>query len=295
MKKHIRRSFISLLFCAAIFAAEYVMMQFFTISDNLAALMVKLRWFFIMLFCVILVSTLLGALISKFSSRSQRNKTMSSLLLSLLSYIEAIVIVIWGLTIFGVDTGALFAGLGVVSLIVGFGAQSLIGDIVTGIFILFEGQYNIDDVIEIDGFKGVVKSIGIRTVSITDAAGTVKIVNNSDIKNVQNRTCTLLAATCDIGISYNESIEKAEKVISETLPLIKAKCGDDIVEGPSYLGVEELGDSAVVLRIIAKVHDDENMRIYSVRRILNREIKLAFDKSGIEIPFPQVVVHKADN
>lgn len=196
---------------------------------------------------------------------------------------------IFGLSILGVNMVAVIASLGVLGLIVGFGAQTLIEDVITGLFIIFEGQFHVGDIIAIDNYRGTVTSIGIRTTQITDAGGNIKVINNSDIRTLVNLSEVASTAIADVGISYNADLEKAEQVIltlTEELPEMYPGIFHD---RPTFMGVEELADSAVILRVVANV-DEPN--IYSGRRILLRELKLALDRNGIEIPFPQVVVHQ---
>ena len=166
----------------------------------------------------------------------------------------------------------------------------LIEDIFAGIFIVFEHTFEIGDIIVVDGFRGTVKEMGIRSTKIEDAGGDVKVINNSDIRTLINMTSKLSTAICDISISYSADIEKVEKVIANNLPAIK-KRHKSIVNGPTYVGVQSLSDSAVILRVIAECN--ETMR-YQVQRDINRELKLIFDKNRISIPFPQIVVHQAE-
>lgn len=220
-----------------------------------------------------------------------KGKSGLSLLQSASNYLFALLGIFWGLSIIGVSVGAILASVGVVALIIGFGAESLIADIVTGIFLVFEDQFNVGDIIEVGSFRGTVDSIGIRTTCIRDAGGNVKIVNNSDIRNVLNRSKSSSVAATTVGISYNCDLEKVEEKLSRILPEIGTKYPDVFLEAPTYAGVQELGSSSVDLKFIAKVSEEN---IFAAQRLMNRELKIAFDKEGIEIPFPQVVVHKAD-
>lgn len=243
----------------------------------------------IMIVGVYVAEQILVMAISSIEGKVGRKATIKKLMLSVVRYAAVLIGLIWGLAIFGVNVGAIFAGVGIVGLVVGFGAQSLVEDIITGLFIIFEGQYSVGDIVCIDGFRGTVSSIGVRTTHIVDLGGNIKIINNSDVRNIQNLSSRNSMAVSDISISYSESIEKAEKVLVETLNMIHAENPDTFPNQPVYLGVQELGDSAVILRVTATV-DEPN--IYKARRIMNREMKLAFDRAGIEIPFPQLVVHK---
>jgi len=224
--------------------------------------------------------------------KHSRSRSMTGLFVSLVKFLGFIVGGVWALSILGVNLTGIFASLGVASLIIGFGAQSLIEDAVTGIFIIFEGQYQVGDIIVLDGFRGTVKHIGIRTTCIQDTGGNQKIVNNSDIRNIQNRSKCSSIAVCDLSISYDTDIREVEKVLAATLPKLHAKYSKLFLAAPRYLGVESLGESSVVLRIVADVAEEDFFLGY---RTLNREMKLMCDANNIEIPFNQLVVHQAEN
>ena len=239
-----------------------------------------------------LVCDLVISALKYFAEKNRRSRSMVGLFVSLTKFLGWIVGGVWALGILGVNLAGIFASLGIASLIVGFGAQSLIEDAVTGIFIIFEGQYHVGDIIVLDGFRGTVKKIGIRTTCIQDGAGNQKIVNNSDIRNMQNRSRHTSLAVCDLSISYDADIREVEKVMQETFPKIHAKYGDLFLAAPRYLGVETLGESSVVMRVVADVTEENFFLGY---RTLNREMKLMCDEHGIEIPFNQIVVHQAQN
>ncbi len=239
---------------------------------------------------VTLVSLLICWPLELVARKGKHRKSMAGLFISLTKFICAIVGIVWALGILGVNLAGVFASLGVASLIIGFGAQSLIEDAVTGIFIIFEGQYNVGDIIVLDDFRGTVKNIGIRTTSIVDAGGNLKIVNNSDIRNLQQRSRQASVAVCDVGISYSSDLVKVEKILAESLPEIYERHRDLFLSVPHYVGVEELAASSVVIRVVVDVTEED---YFAARRALNREMKLLLDRKGIEIPFSQVVVHQA--
>ena len=221
--------------------------------------------------------------------RVTRGKALMDLLCSFIKYIAAIVLIFAVLSVWGVNTTALLAGIGILSLIVGLGAQPLIEDIIAGVFIVFEHVFEVGDIIVVDGFRGTVKEIGIRTTQIEDAGGDIKVVNNSDIRTLVNMTSQLSLAISEVDVEYGESLERVEVVIRDNLAAIADNI-PDIVEGPYYMGVSKLGSSGVTLRFTAKCPE---MQKFQVERDLNRQIKLLFDKYDINIPFTQVVVHDA--
>lgn len=245
-------------------------------------LMVSIVW---------LALDLLRTVISKLTLKSGRSQTVAELIISISKYIAVIIAVIWGCTIIGIDVSAVIASLGVLGLILGFGAQSLIEDIVTGIFMIFEGQFNIGDIIILDDFRGTVVNIGVRATTIRDDGGNEKVVNNSDIRNFQNRSRCQSLAVCDIGISYGANLKETEAVILEALPNMLEANKDVWLTAPIYRGVEALADSCVVLRFIVYCTEPN---VFAARRRLNGEMKNLFDEKGIEIPFPQLDVHHID-
>ena len=218
----------------------------------------------------------------------KKGRALVDIFCSLIKCIAIIVLAFFILKSFGVDTTAILAGIGILGLVVGLGAQPLIADILAGLFIVFEKLFDIGDIVVVEGFRGTVKEIGIRTTQIEDAGGNIKIINNSSLKTVINMTNQLSLAICDISIEYGESLERVEAILKDNLPLIKEAI-PDIKEGPFYKGVSELADSSVVIRFVANCEEGAK---YQVERDMNRQFKLLFDKNNINIPFPQVVVNQ---
>ena len=220
--------------------------------------------------------------------KSHRARTILTLLNSLLRYAAALLILCWGLSILGVDVSVIVASVGVVALVVGFGVESLIADVVTGTFILFENQYNVGDIVEVGGFRGTVKDIGIRTTAIEDAGGNVKIINNSEMKNILNRSDHASRAVCDIDIPYETDLEALEERIPALLEEIYRQNAGILKSVPAYLGVEKLGASSVVLRFVAEVAEKD---LFAAGRVLNRSLWLGLRRLGVECPFQQLDVH----
>ena len=246
----------------------------------------------LMAMCVVwLVYTIIKFILLSVGKKGLRAQTVTELLISTVRYLAVILAVVWGLSILGVNTTAVLAGVGIVGLVLGFGAQSLIEDIITGAFIIFEGQYNIGDIIVLDEFRGVVRNIGVRTTTIEDAGGNLKVVNNSDIRNFQNRSRNTSLAVCLCSVAYETDLRALEKMLSENLPDMYLARKDLYLGAPRYLGVHELGDSGVVLKFVADVKEED---IFAAQRALNRDIRVLFADKGVEIPFPQVVVHDGD-
>lgn len=242
----------------------------------------------VMAAAVIAVVSLITMLLSLPNPKNHRTRSLLSIVSSMLKYIADIVILCWGLSIIGVNVSTIVASVGIIALIVGFSAESLIADVVTGAFMIFENQYNVGDIVEVDGFRGKVTNIGIRTTSITDTGDNVKVINNSAMRNILNRSDKLSRSVCDISIPYETDIEELEKQIPGLVQLMYENHKDVMQDVPKYLGIQQLADSSIVLRFVVNVNEKD---IFSCTRIMNHDLLLGFRKLGIECPFPQVDVH----
>lgn len=263
--------------------------KFFNLFDFLKNNYVVLIETVAIIFFMWLISKLLLIIVSIFKAKSFRGTTIANLINSTIKYLSFIIAIFLILSAWNVPTPTLLAGAGIIGLAISFGAQSLIEDIFSGLFIIFEKQYSVGDIIQIGDFRGTVKEISLRVTKFEDINGDIKIINNSDIRGAINTTSSLSKAICEIAIGYDEDIERVELIINKNLHEIRNNI-PKIVEGPYYLGVQNLGDSSVVLRIIALVNENDR---YNVARSLNREMKILFDKNNVSIPFPQLVVHEA--
>lgn len=235
-----------------------------------------------------IINRVLLFLVEILTKSGTRSETIGNLMKSVVKYISVILAFFLILSAWNVPTPTLLAGAGILGLALSFGAQSLIEDVISGLFIIFEKQFSVGDVIQIEDFRGIVREIGIRTTKFEDLNGDIKILNNSDIRGAINTSNQLSTAICHISISYAEDIQKVEEIIHKNLESIKQAI-PAIEEGPYYKGVETLGDSSVVIRVQAKVKE---LKRFQTVRDLNREMKLLFDKYNIQIPFPQLVVHQ---
>ena len=220
--------------------------------------------------------------------KETRARTVCSLTRSILSYAAVLLSVYFGLRALGVDVTASLASVGVVTLIIGFGAQSLIEDVLTGIFLIAEGRYNVGDILVLDDFRGKVVDISVRTTTIEDAGGNHKIINNSEIRNFQNRSQKTSLAVSTVSVGYDADLRAVEAVIADALPAMFEENRSVFLDVPQYIGVEELGESSVVLKFIVSATEEN---VFAARRALNRSLKLLFDEKGIDIPYPQLTVH----
>ena len=238
----------------------------------------------------IVASYLLRLLMTLFIGHTKKGITITQILASFLKWAIAIVCVLVILSVWGVDTTTLVASAGVLTLVIGLGAQSLIADIVAGVFIVFEEEYQVGDIIVLDGWRGTVVEIGIRTTHIQDPGGNVKIINNSEIKTVINQTKENSVAKCYLNINYEEDIDMVEKAIAKDLPEASKELQNTL--GPiQYLGISEFSSSGVTLFFIAKCKEGD---IYQIQRDMNKILKKLLQKNGIQLAYQNLVVHNAE-
>ncbi len=189
-----------------------------------------------------------------------------------------------------INIGPILAGAGILGLAVSFGAQSLVKDVISGFFILFENQFAIGDVIEIAGKSGLVEKMTLRVAVLRDGEGVMHVVPNSEIKVVSNKTRGWSRAVVDVGIGYDEDIDRALGIVrDEAAQLATDRVWSLQLDGaPEVVGVESLGDSSVVIRTLIRTQPGSQ---WTVAREFRRRIKNRFDRDGVEIPFPHRRVH----
>ena len=289
-KKSIRHMLIYLLLLAAVIAVGCFtdLFDFKELGAVFTVNMTSLLKLVIMVLVILLAANIIIFVLGCIKPRTHRGGSILSLLASLVKYVAGIIIVCQSLSLLGVNVGTIIASVGVLALVVGFSAESLIADVVIGAFMLLENQYNVGDIVEVNGFRGVVTRIGIRTTSITDGGGNVKIINNSDIRSLINRSNDLSFAVCDMAVPYDkESLARAEKVLGEVLPKLHREHPDLFSKAPAYLGVQSLDyeNRAVVLRVAGETHEEN---IYKAQRLLNRTLFMAFEEEGLSCPVHRV-------
>jgi moderate conductance mechanosensitive channel len=189
----------------------------------------------------------------------------------------------------GITLGPLLAGAGIAGIALGFGAQNMVRDVLAGLFVVFEDQYGVGDIIDAGRCTGVVEEVTLRITKIRDVQGTLWFVPNGTIEGVGNLTQLWARAIIDFDIDYHADHEKAGRIIKETADRMWRDDDIDvkILEEPELWGVEDLGDSSVVVRIAVKVAPAQQ---WKVSRMLRGEVKKALDAEGISIPFPQQTV-----
>lgn len=222
--------------------------------------------------------------------KNHRSKTIFTLLDGFTKYACAIIIILLILKSFGVDTTALVASVGVLTLIVGLGAQSLIADIIAGIFIIFENEYNAGEIISVDGFRGTVLEIGIRSTKVIDAAGNIKIINNSNIGDIVNLSRELSLAVVDLDFPYDVPVDLIENILKNNFELMKENI-KGIIDGPFYKGICNYKDSNVTLKIVAQCKEEDR---FQVERDLMREYRRILLENNIDMSYQQVVINYAE-
>lgn len=263
------------------------------IIDNTRNLLSTIFVIFVTVLLVIIAKVIVKRFIARNNGKRKHAITLAKMLLSIIKFVVYALGVIIILGVWGIDVTPILAGAGIVALAVSLGAQQLINDLISGFCIVFENLFDVDDVVEIDGFKGRVEEISLRSTKIINWKNDVKIINNGSINTVINYSKAPSIGTIEVGVAYKENIDHVIKVLEDNLGVIREQF-PQVIEGPNVLGVSNLGDSSVSIRIDVKTNAEEQ---YSVERGLKKFVKELFDREGIEIPFNQVVIHnaKSDN
>lgn len=223
---------------------------------------------------------------------SKKEKTVYELVMNIIKYFIIIVAFLMILDVYGVDTKTLVTSLGVVGLVAGLALQDTLKDFISGISIIFENQYCVGDIIEINSFRGEVISLGIKTTRIKSYTGEIKIIPNRNVTEVINFSQSGSLAIVDVSVAYEEEYSHVEQVLNKLIEKLNADKNIPYMKGKIYLlGINDLSDSSVQVRIIAEV---ESYRHLEVERILRKEIKNCFDKEKIKIPYPQIEVHNGE-
>lgn len=217
----------------------------------------------------------------------RRESTIKKLIQNIMSYVVYFTALIMILGVFNIPVASLLAGAGVLGLAVGFGAQSLVKDVISGFFIIFEDQFGIGDYVLASGVEGTVEEIGLRTTKIQAWTGELNVVPNGNIDQVTNYSAYNGLAVVDINIPYENDFGEAEQVISRVAKSLPDKY-EEIVSVPNVIGVETLELSHYVIRVIA-----ETLPVYqwAGARVIRQEMKDGLFNAGIEIPSPRLVMY----
>lgn len=190
----------------------------------------------------------------------------------------------------GIDLKPLLAAAGLGGLAIGFGAQSLVKDVISGFFILLEDSISVGDIVEVAGVNGVVEEVKLRTITLRDVSGNVHIVPNGIVDRVKNMTKGYSYSVLDVGVAYREDVDRVMAVLIEIAEELRtdALYAPEILEPLEMLGVDRFDESAVIIRCRLKTQPSQQWRI---GREMNRRIKKTFDAKGIEIPFPHRTIY----
>ena len=221
--------------------------------------------------------------------QAKRSQTLSSVLVKTVEITAFLLAGIIALGEAGFELGPLIAGAGVVGLAIGFGAQTLVKDVLGGIFILFENQYAEGDVVRVANISGKVQAVNLRRTILRDLDGIVHTVPNGDVRVSSNLTRSFARVNLNVSVAYHEDLDRVREVIDAVGAELATdpEWGEKILEPPAVLRVNAFEDSGVQLKILGTVRP---MMQWEVTGELRRRIKQAFDREGIEIPFPHRVM-----
>ena len=223
---------------------------------------------------------------TNYFANNRRANTVAEVMKKLVKYTLYFMGIMIVLDMFNINTTSILATAGIGGLAIGFGAQSLVKDIITGFFILLEDQYAVGDYVKIETFEGIVEELGMRVTKLRDFSGELHIIPNGRIQVVTNKTRGAMRALVKISIAYEENIDKVNAILEKICSEIKVS-NDSILDGPNILGVTELGEFGISITIVAKT---KPMDQWSVEREIRKKVKEAFDKENIEIPYPKRVI-----
>ncbi len=249
----------------------------------------KLVISFITIFITIIITCIFNFIVRLCTRNGKKAMTIGSLIRSLIKYIAVLVDIAIILATWGVDVASIVAGLGVLTLIIGLGCQSLIQDVVSGLFMVFDDYFDVGDMVIIDGFRGYVSQIGLRSIKIDDRVGEIKSINNSSVTSCVNLSREDNWIFMEIEASYEEDPRKVEAILLKELPLLKDKIPQAIIP-PSYLGMSEYHDSGIGYKIYATCKAPYR---FQLERDLRRELYLIMVKNNINVPYAHVEIIQA--
>ncbi|ASS73570.1 hypothetical protein CIG75_00330 [Tumebacillus algifaecis] len=218
----------------------------------------------------------------------RRGKTIVSLLLNVMRYVVYFLVLLTILSNIGLDVSTLLAGAGVAGLAIGFGAQSLVKDVITGFFIIFEDQFGVGDNVMINTnlqIRGNVAEVGLRITKVRAYTGEIHIIPNSQIRQVTNFSKSNSLAVVDVSVAFEEDLQHVYEVLKQVGLEVQAE-NENVLGEPQVLGVQMIGPSVVVVRMTMECKPMEH---FGVGRFLRYKIKEAFEREGIEIPYPKQV------
>ena len=240
---------------------------------------------------LVMVVSSIARLLGKIKIRLKKAATVFSLIVSLVKWgviLLAMFVVLWA---WGFKPETILASIGILALIVGLGCQTLISDVVAGIFLVADDAFEVGDIVVVDDFRGTIVEIGLKSTKLEDAGGNIKVISNSHISSMVNLTNALSLAIVEISIPYEENLKRTETLLLRHLKEMKAHI-PAIVEGPYYKGVEDMADSAVILKVIAKVKEEDR---FQATRDMKRDIYMFLNDNKIVVPYPQLTITQGPN
>jgi len=222
----------------------------------------------------------------------KRANTLQAILKSVLRYVVYFIAAITILDELNVPVAAILSAAGILGLAVGFGAQNLVKDVITGFFILFEDQFAVGEYIETEGVGGIVEDVGLRVTKLRDWGGQLHIIPNGKITMVTNHNRGNMRALVEVSVAYEEDINRVLAVLNRVTAQMAQDYQDVLTDGPKVQGIWKLGESEVVIRIVART---KPMEQWEIEMEIRRRVKETFDREGIEKPYPRRVMMSGDS
>lgn len=287
-------SLFGLIFCRQIFGDELgdlilgegVENGFVTMANGVRYSGGKITISFITVFVTFIIVYIFNFIVRLCTRSGKKAQTIGSLIRSLIKYIAVIVDIAIILATWGVDVSSIVAGLGVLTLIIGLGCQVLIQDVISGLFMVFDDYFDVGDMVIIDGFRGYVAQIGLRSIKIDDRLGNIKSINNSSITSCVNLSREDNTVAIEVCVSYDVDPRKVEAILIRELPKLKEKI-PQAINPPSYIGVSNYGDSGVYYKVCATSKAPYR---FQLERDMKREIYLILLDNGISVPFASIMI-----
>ena len=258
--------------------------QLFVYSGN------KLLITLVTIFVTIILTFVFNFIVRLCTKGGKKAQTIGSLIRSLIKYIAVLIALAVILATWGVDISSIIAGLGVLTLIIGLGCQVLIQDVISGLFMVFDDYFDVGDMVIIDGFRGYVSQIGLRSIKIDDRLGNIKSINNSSIVSCVNLSREDNTVAIEVEADYDEDPRRDEAVLLKELPKLKDKIPQCIVP-PTYIGISKIGDSGIYYKIYATCKAPYR---FQLERDMQRELYLIFMNNNIDVPYNCITLYQAN-
>ena len=251
----------------------------------------KLVYTIVIIGVIALVIALFGLVMNFIKIKNRKISTVISLIRSLVKWALILIAAFFILQKWGAKPEQILASIGILALIIGLGCQTLISDIISGIFLVADDAFQVGDIVVVDDFRGTVTEIGLKNTKLEDAGGNVKIISNSSINTMVNLTNALSLAVVELSIPYEENLSRTETLLVDRLKDMKERI-PAIVDGPYYKGIEDMGDSAVILKVIATVKEEDR---FQTTRDIKRDLYIFLNENKITVPYPQLTITQGPN